>query len=107
MKLWRVVDPNTTDALHPGHVNASNIREKLGKQLKIDLDERESLHIYSDTPMIHAELDENKQQTLMEEFETEGDCDKEIRRLGEYLAKISLPGGYAVPLKLQVLQRVP
>ncbi|KAL3940388.1 MAG: hypothetical protein SGBAC_005064 [Bacillariaceae sp.] len=107
LKLWRVVDPNTIDALHPGHVNTSNIREKLGKQLKIDLGENDSLHICSDTPMIHAEIDENKQQALVDELETEGDCDKEVRRLGEYLAKISLPGGYAVPLKFQVLQRVP
>ena len=57
--------------------------------------------------MVHAEIDEDKQQELVEEFATEGDCNKEIRRLGEYLAKISLPGGYAVPLKVQVLQRVP
>ena len=107
MKLWRVVDPNTTDALHPGHVNASNIREKLGKQLKIDLDENDTLHIYSNTPMAHAELDDAKLQALVDEIEIEGDCDQEVRRLGEYLAKISLPGGYAVPLKFQVLQRVP
>ncbi|CAJ1934443.1 unnamed protein product [Cylindrotheca closterium] len=107
MKLWRVVDPNTIDALHPGHVNASNIRDKLGKQLKIDLDESDTLHIYSDTPMPHAELDDAKLQALVDEFETVGDCNKEVRRLGDYLAKISLPGGYAVPLKFQVLQRVP
>ena len=105
--MWRVVDPNTADGLHPGLVNASNIREKLGKQLKIDLDENESVHIISETPMIHVDLDENKEQALVEEFETEGDCNKEVRRLGEYLAKISLAGGYAVPLKFQVLQRVP
>eukprot|EP00980_Cylindrotheca_fusiformis_P006358 scaffold1356_cov123-Cylindrotheca_fusiformis.AAC.39 len=107
LKLWRVVDPNTTDVLHPGVVNAENLREKLGKQLKIDLEPSEKLHIYSDTPLLHSELDENKQQTLVDSFTTDGECDIEIKRLGEYLAKISLPGGYSVPLKFQVLQRVP
>jgi hypothetical protein len=107
LKVWRVVDPNTTDALHPGVVNASNLREKLGKQLKIDLDPNDKLHVYSDTPLLPAELDENKQQSIVDAFTPEGACEIEIKRLGEYLAKISLPGGYSVPLRLQVIQRVP
>jgi ribosomal protein L9 len=107
LKIWRVVDPNTTDVLYPGLVNASNLRQKLGKQLKIDLEPNDKLHIYSDAPLMHAELDESKQQSIVDAFTPEGACEIEIKRLGEYLAKISLPGGYSVPLKLQVIQRVP
>lgn len=102
-----MVDPNTADALHPGKVNASNLREKLSKQLKIDLDASGELHIYSDTPFALSELADSKLQSMVDEFEPEGACEAEIKRLGEYLAKIGLPGGYSVPLKFQVLQRVP
>ena len=56
---------------------------------------------------MYAELNENKVQDMVDKFEPEGDCETEIRRLGEYLAKISLPGGYAVPLKFSVIQRIP
>lgn len=107
LKIWRVVDPNTTDMLHPGVVNASNLREKLGKQLKIDLAPTDKLHIFSDTPLMHSELDESKQQSMIDAFSPDVECSVEIKKLGEYLAKISLPGGYAVPLKFQVIQRVP
>jgi hypothetical protein len=107
LKIWRVVDPNTADALHPGLVNSSNIREKLNKQLKVELESNDSLHIFSETPLVHAELDENKLQTIVDEFQPDGDCEIEIKRLGEYLAKIGLPGGYSVPLRFQVIQRVP
>jgi hypothetical protein len=65
------------------------------------------LHIYSDAPLLNAEQDENKQQSIVDAFTPEGACEIEIKRLGEYLAKISLPGGFSVPLKVQVIQRVP
>ena len=107
MKIWRVVDPNTTDTIHPGVVKASNIREKLNKQLKIELGEADKLHIYGDNPLVYTELNDTKLQDMVDAFEPEGECETEIRRLGEYLAKIGLPGGYSVPLKFAVIQRVP
>ncbi len=103
------MDPNSVDALHPGEVTAKNLRQKLSKQLKIDMEEDEPIHICSDTPLVHSELNENKIQTIVDEFEPGSgvECTMRIKRLGEYLAKISLKGGYSVPLKFVVLQRVP
>ena len=107
LKIWRVVDPNSTDALHPGIVTAFNLRSKLSNQLKIDLDEQEAVHICSDAPLVLSESNENKIQSMVDEFQPEGKCETKIKRLGEYVAKISLAGGYSVPLKFAVVQRIP
>jgi len=49
LQIWRTVDTNSsTDTLHPGIVTAENIRQKLSKQLKIDLDRNEPIHIFRD-----------------------------------------------------------
>ena len=113
----RSVDPNTVDTLHPGVVTSENLKDKLSKQLKIDLDDHEPIHIYFDTttpsgdstnvsPILFSELNENKIQSMVDEFTTVGDkCQIKIRRLGDYLAKITLKGGYSVPLRFTVLQR--
>jgi len=107
LKIWRAVDPNTTDALHPGMVTSQNLREKLSKQLKIDLEGHETIHIHSGTPIVNTERSENEVQSLIDEFEPEGECGIEIKQLGNYLAKISLAGGYSVPLQFTVVQRLP
>jgi len=107
LKIWRVVDPNTVDVLHPGIVTALNIRQKLSRQLRIDLDPNESIHIHPLESLSHAELDNNKVQSMVDEFEPEGKCQTKIKRLGDYLAKISLEGGYSVPLRVAVMQRLP
>jgi hypothetical protein len=113
------VDPNSVDTLHPGKVTAENLREKLSKQLKIDLEDDEPIHICVDggsssgssssgsiAPLIFSELNENKIQTMVEEYKpADGPCSVEIKRLGDYLAKISLRGGYSVPLYFSVGQR--
>lgn len=95
------------DALHPGMVTAANIRQKLSKQLKIDLEPNESIHIYPVNPLSHNELDDDKIQTMIDEFKPEAKCQTQIKRLGDYLAKISLAGGYSVPLRFVVRQRIP
>ena len=123
------MDPNSTDALHPGVVTADNIREKLSKQLKIDLDESEPIHILRNTsstskddnqvapisntttnPLNFTEFDDAKIQAMADELvpvtDTAGKCSIQINRLGEFLAVISLKGGYAVPLRVLVRQRV-
>ena len=109
--MWRVVDPNSVDSLHPGYVTACNLRHKLSKQLRIDLDStKEPLHIYSDEPIQFDELNDDKIQTMVDEFEIPPGmphCQTKINRLGTYLAKISLEGGYSVPLKFVVQPRVP
>jgi len=88
-------------------VTALNIRQKLSKQLKIDLEPHESIHIHPLDALSHAELDNSKVQSLVDEFVPEGKCEIKIKRLGEYLAKISLNGGHSVPLRFVVQQRLP
>ena len=127
LQLWRTVDPNSTDTLHPGVVTTDNIRQKLSKQLKIDLDESEPIHILRNTtsnengatstaatatttsPLNFAELDDAKIQAMADELvpvtDASGKCSIQINRLGEYLAVIGLKGGYAVPLRVLVRQR--
>mmetsp|Transcript_134194 Transcript_134194/g.199663 ORF Transcript_134194/g.199663 Transcript_134194/m.199663 type:complete len:231 (-) Transcript_134194:40-732(-) len=107
LKIYRVVDPNSVDTLHPGIVTARNIREKLSKQLKIDLDPEEPVHILSEEPMDLSELDD-KLQSMVDEFEgADSECQIKVRRLGTYLARIGLAGGYSIPLTFNVQQRVP
>lgn len=114
------MDPNSTDALHPGVVTADNIRQKLSKQLKIDLDGSEPIHILQNSasnenatpsttsttnPLNFAELDDAKIQAMADELVPDAVSVK-INRLGEYLAVIGLKGGYAVPLRVLVKQRL-
>ena len=95
------MDPST-NALYPGMVDQKAVRSKLSKQLKIDLEEHEKVHLRP-TP-IHDEVKGDEMDALLEEIETEKDCTVQIRALGVYLAKISLAGGYTVPLKVEVLK---
>lgn len=106
--MWRVVDPNSVDTLHPGYVTACNVKHKLSKQLRIDLDANEPLHIFSEEPMVIDEVNDDKLQTMVDEFQPgEFSCEIKLRRLGTYLAKISLEGGYSVPLKFVIQPRAP
>ena len=65
--MWRVVDPNSIDVLFPGKVNAWNIRKKLSKQLKIDLEDHETLHIVSKEPTNHSELNDKVTQSILQQ----------------------------------------
>ena len=129
LQIWRMVDPNSTDTLHPGVVTTENLREKLSKQLKIDLNENEAMHIFRNdddnnnntdssdssaanttttttTPINFAEIDEVKIQAMIDDFiPTTDKCPIKINRLGDYLAVIGLKGGYTVPLRFVVRQR--
>jgi hypothetical protein len=107
LKIWRVVDSSSADVLHPGKVNSWNLRKQISTQLKVDLGENEKVHICSKDPLILAELDETKMESLLEEVDAEKPCDIQIKRLGEYVARIGLEGGYTVPLRFLVVQRVP
>ena len=107
--------------MHPGVVTAQNLKDKISKQLKIDLDDSEHVHIFRSSgdadssadesittasTLNFAELDEVKIQTMADEFTvTENPCTVKINRLGEYLAVIGLKGGYSVPLRFLVRQR--
>ena len=112
LKIWRNVD-SSTGAVHPGLVNAQNGRDKLSRQLKIDLEDHETVRIRAKPVELgHAELDDEDVDRIMEEIgsgsseEAHGaECNVEICQLGDFMAKISLRGGHVVPLKFSVLKR--
>lgn len=85
-------------------VDQKAVRTKLSKQLKIDLEKHERVHLQP-APIVDPEVTAEELEALMEEIETEQDCKIQIRALGIYLAKISLAGGHTVPLKVEVLKR--
>lgn len=110
LKIQRNADPST-GAVAPGKVTSTNVRDKLSRQLKIDLEEHETIHLRAKPVVSFAEMDKSEIDNMLneigssnEEGNTE-DCKAEIRQLGEYLAKISLKGGYSLPLKFAVVKR--
>ena len=66
LKIIRNVDPNQPIMCHPGHVNAQNLRDKLSKHLKIDLEEHETIRIRNE-PIVG--LDSKTESELLELIE--------------------------------------
>jgi hypothetical protein len=92
--------------MQPGMIDARAIRKKLSKQLRIDLESHEKIHLRADPLLSLADLTDNEAEKIMEEL---GDptepCAVHVKQLGEFLARISLAGGFSVPLKVEVLKR--
>lgn len=143
VRIVRNVDPNQPIMCHPGHVSAQNLRDKLAKQLKIDLEKNETIHIRNEPTVALEEKSEAELMQLLREMDEdyvpvkeddddetseEGDatdalaaaadeggdgeddgivkeCDVKVKQLGDYVAKITLAGGYVIPLKFSVLRR--
>lgn len=140
LKIWRNVPDPSNDMIRPGYVDTKMVRDKLSKQLKIDLHDDEMIQFMNTVPLntllrnSNASKDGMSNEDLLEhmislEQATTSDPDssttttddsvassmmvnnkpqaqqQRIRQLGEYLLRISLRGGYAVPLKLEVLKR--
>mmetsp|Transcript_16556 Transcript_16556/g.23354 ORF Transcript_16556/g.23354 Transcript_16556/m.23354 type:complete len:239 (+) Transcript_16556:26-742(+) len=104
LKIWRNVDANTGQ-VHPGYVTAKNVRDKLGRQLKIDLEDHELVHLKDSPTSTTEELTDEALDKLIEDIPTQERCPVKIKQLGEFVAKLSLAGGYTVPLKFVVLKR--
>lgn len=144
VRIIRNVDLNAPTICHPGHVSAANLREKLSKQLKIDLEEHETIRILNEPQVGLEEMEEEELMKLIGGIDggekakavdsagddTEGgtadgegdevpsvgddidngvdrnkDCDTKVKQLGDYVAKITLAGGFEVPLKFRVERR--
>jgi ribosomal protein L9 len=103
LKIWRRVDPSTND-VHPGMVDEKAVRAKLSRQLKIDLEGHEKVHLRP-VPIVDQDVTAEELDEVLKEIETDEKCKVQIRALGTYVAKISLAGGYTVPLKVEVLKR--
>ena len=108
--LLRRVDPDDSDgmALSPSHVDAVMVRKKLSKQLKIDLEEHEKVHLRL-KPIDETVGEDGKVKPLesyLNEFgDPEEECTVKIKRLGRYVARISLSGGYSIPLGIEISKR--
>jgi hypothetical protein len=111
LKIWRNVDTATGSdfrTLKPGFVDAKAVRDKLSVQLKIDLQRHEKVHLHKEEvnldEMTDAQLDE-----FVSKPEIFGDrdvpCTIQIKTLGQYVARISLKGGFSIPLKFEVVKR--
>ena len=109
LKIWRNFDRNT-NTMHPGMVDAKAVRQKLSKQLNIDLEEesedsQEKVHLQA-TPLDEFEdWTEQELEKALDAIPTDKPCQTQVREMGLFLAKISLAGGYSVPLKVRVLRR--
>lgn len=105
LKLKRNVDAST-NSLTNGSVDAKYVKKKLSKQLKIDLEPHESVHLRPDA-VRHADLDQNaaELQSILDSMSLDQPCNVQVNQLGEYIACISLRGGFRIPLKVQVNKR--
>jgi ribosomal protein L9 len=108
LRLWRNVDAETNRTL-PGMVDAKAVRRKLSRQLKIDLEPHERIHLVPEPVESLSDLPDDEIEAIMKEKlgEVPGDqpCTVQIRQLGDFLARITLSGGYTVPLKFEVVKR--
>jgi hypothetical protein len=116
-------------------VDARAVRQKLSKQLRIDLEPHEKVYLFAQplgtlltTAANSSTTDDDRNDNvdnqkgtraaavkpLSEEEELNALVQKalpqeednvQIRQVGEYLARISLRGGYVIPLKVAVLKR--
>ena len=91
-------------------VDAKAIRRKLKKQLRIDLESHERVHVYKEQVdydvMSPNELSELVMKNeLFGVDDREKPCSNQIKSLGQYVARICLRGGFNIPLKLEVLKR--
>lgn len=87
-------------------VDAKAVRQKISKQLRIDLDAQEKVHLYPEQ-VLHSEFTETSLQELVETQmgDAQTPCNTAVKELGEYVARVSLRGGHMVPLKVEVLKR--
>ena len=84
-------------------VDKKALRAKLSKQLMIDLEKHEELHL-RDEPLEPEDLTEANLLNVVEAMDVSEPCSVQIRQTGHFVARISLAGGYAVPLKFSIVR---
>jgi ribosomal protein L9 len=86
-------------------VDSSAVRKKLSKQLKIDLESYERVHLYKEA-VSYGDYNEKATEELMGTLgDSEVKCEVQIKKMGDYIARITLRGGYSVPLRFEVTKR--
>ena len=78
------------------------MRKKLSKQLLITLEPHEKVHLRGEP--LESDMTDEEIDAALQELGDEP-CTTQVRQLGEYLARISLRGGYKIPLRVEVLKR--
>jgi hypothetical protein len=99
--MHRRVDPES-QKLSPGKVTAKMLRSKISKQLKIDLEDHETIHLLPES----VTFEDSTPAMLLakvEAMDVSEPCNLEIRQVGDFVARITLAGGYPVPLKWTVV----
>jgi ribosomal protein L9 len=108
LKIWRNADPDT-NKVFPGMVDAKAARKKLSKQLKIDLESHERIHLIPEPVESISDLSDEEIESFVAEklahVAKDRPCSAQIRQLGDFVARISLSGGYTVPLRIEILKR--
>jgi len=119
LKIWRNVESNVDRSssgvdgvpIHPGVVDATVVRDKLSKQLKIDLEDHEHVQLNGEA-ISHSLFDEDiplieKTLNAMQKLKVEeGEkCNVKIKTIGEYLCKLHLKGNQTVGLRVAVKKR--
>jgi len=106
LTIWRNIDPNAK-LCHPGMVDTAAVREKLSKQLKIDLEEHETIYIKPEPFEEATDKIEDFHNVVWDIVKNDDSfsMDVQLKRLGTYVCKIGLAGGFDVPLILIVKKR--
>jgi ribosomal protein L9 len=99
LKIWRNVD-SATSQVSPGVVDAKAVKSKLSKQLRIDLESHEKVHVSAE-PLTEKNVD----AIINAMAPVDTPCQVQIREVGDFMARISLGGGYSIPLKIEVIKR--
>ena len=120
LKMWRTVDASVASSsglvgtnaagtpIHPGMVDAKMVRDKLSKQLNIDLEDHEIVQIHPELVNHSLLEDEDALEEELKKMAPLGEdktCNVQLKTLGEYLVKIHLRGNQEVGLRLVVLKR--
>ena len=95
-----------TEVIHPGMVDVKAIKSKLSKQLRIDLEPHEKVHLYAE-PVSFPDMTQQDIEDIVNEKlgDVDKPCTVQVKELGEYIARIALQGGFLVPLKVEVMRR--
>ena len=92
VKIFRNIDPDTGRCF-PGLVSVENVRQKLSKQLKIDLEDHELLHLRKEPVFSHAELTEEAIEGLLKEVGPKGGGERTPEQGVEKIVEAELTGG--------------
>lgn len=99
--MYRRVDEDGV-TLFPGMVDTKAIRQKLLKQLRIQLEPHEKIFV-SDRIIDDSVLTGPEIQSIVDAIPMDEPCTFQVKKKGMFLAKILLRGGYTCTLKVNTV----